>query len=333
MVIRTVFDARPKVGHKHLYHLLLLAASWHANIRDKRRFPLEVICVGKAHSGLVRYLEQLNISLVLASPHEHDAFSPYSNKILGIAEPSSDRKVLLVDNDVFFLGDPDDLGNGNPGLVAAAIAGSDSVTPKHWDLIREKLGLSPRLAGWTPIVKEWKALLGGSNIPVVPLLFCNSGVVLSPAGADFASLWSEDVKRIADLFANHPLRLPFVYGHDQAGFATACGRYKNFTLLPLRFNYRPPCFWLGKENVENICIMHLTSFYNSAKRFPLDIDREVSIYWNMRVISKILDIKHAIPASELHSRIKSAETCLLKIRSVINEYNLTELAQVCLKGK
>lgn len=328
MLIRTVLDGRADRNRKHLYHTLLLAASWHANIADKEMFPLEVITVGEPPQRLIGFLQELGIRRVVSEPHPHDGFCPYSNKLLGIAYPAEDR-ILLLDNDVFILQEPVELLDLHPDGVYASIAGSNSVTPERWTLIQERLGISPRPLQWIPLLDEYWAVANGTSPVPVSLLFCNSGSIVAPPDPDIGIQWGKDIKDIADVFRDHPLRVKFVYGHDQAGFATLCGRIERFGVLPLPFNYRPPCYWLGKADFEAIRILHLTNLHAGTSNFPVDFEGSVRHYWDSHINAGIVRLAPKLPVEEVSRRIAISTHSFERIRATLETYELDRVARSC----
>lgn len=324
-------DSRERSNQKHLYHILLLVCSWHANVVDKTRFPIEVITIGELSAPLIDCFSDLGVAHVESSPHPHTLFCPYCNKLLGAKEPLKDDRILLVDNDVVVLREPAELDTMSAECVAAAIAGRSKLTPEHWALIEQNLRLVPLKSSWLSLRDQFQAIVEKTPGKWVEPLYFNSGVILLPQASDFALLWETHCERIAGFFSDHPLRAKCVYlGVDQAALATACGAYGHFQSLPHRFNFRPPCFWLGKARFDEISITHLTTFLGGVKQFPIALVDSVHTFWNRRIDTPIESLKGKIPDTALDQRRETSARCREHIIEICKSYNLDSLTKKCL---
>ena len=319
LACRTVLDLRSPVD-KYICQTLLLAASWHRHCAGHSR--LEVSTVGGSSPLLARFLEGIGVRQASIAPSPNDDFSKSSNKIEA-AHADPEGRVLLVDNDVCFLGGIDELARFPERGIAAAVAGSPRVTDAQWNSIGAQLGLPLLRRRFTPINDRplVPAPAGGDGEGSGPeaFLYLNSGVVLFPAGHDHRASWRTHQRRIYEHFREHPLKSGAVTSSDQAGFATSVAAHGEFTWLPLRFNYRHGCFRLGLEPPDRIRIMHFTGDVPTGPAAGLA--QRAHAYWQKFILPKV----EAIPASMATEKARRRDTALAvlaHVLDIIREYDL-----------
>lgn len=320
LVARTVLDLRPGTG-KYVRQTMLLAASWHRHARSDA--GLEVLTIGTAGMALADFLQTLGVRHVRIAPGANDDFSRNGNKIEGACPDAAGRRVLLLDNDTCFLGGLADLGQIPATAIAAAQAGNARVDDKQWELVRDGIGLPLLRRTWAPL-----NVPGGEDASArrERWLYLNSGVILFSAGHDHREAWQSSQRAIHDYFRDHPLASAAVMASDQAGFATSVAMHGGFAWLPLRFNYRPPCFGLGLEAAGDIRVLHFTN----------DIDDEIGAgiaghldaYWNRRILARIDRLPASVPAMERERRRIQALEALWLVEALVKEYDLERWWQV-----
>lgn len=323
LTCRTVLDLRCS-NDKFISQTLVLAASWHRHCADHS--ALEVMCVGEPDELVRSFVEDLGATYVACEPGPNDDFSASSNKIQGAGPDHAGRRVLLLDNDVCFLGRLDALASIPPGAIAASEAGNLRVSQAQWDLISGPLGLPLMRRRFHPVnarpdVPRSSRALEDAE-PPDRHLYLNSGVILFPAGHDHRASWLANQRRIHELFRNHPLRNSAVNESDQAGFAASVAAHGEFAWLPLRFNYRRGCFQLGLEPLDRISIVHLTGDVPNSGQ--LSITERIRAYWQVFVTPRIAAAAQSIDPAEARRRTEIAAGAATALLDVVHSYRLDE---------
>ncbi len=274
---------------------LFFLGSWLENAGAAvRRFPLHLVCIGEPPAG-VRRLAERGGAVVHVRDTLRRGKSVTVNKLRGleIGEGEPGRRTLLVDADVFILGDFSALADEVPTGIAAAPAGSKWVTEAHWQHIYEAFGLSldaeraPTLAYEFGLLPEGKTLRRehGATTDLRRMLpYHNTGVVLVPRDCGLRELWVDHQTRIRALFegGDDPLasrtwqgriaarlrgrrKVPRAVGTcDQAGFASAVqelrGRGVPFRRLPDAYHARRIHSEAGALTLNEMKIYHATGF-------------------------------------------------------------------------
>lgn len=323
LTCRTVLDLRCS-NDKFISQTLLLAASWHHHCADHSN--LEVLCVGEPDDLVLSFLKSIGAAYVACEPGPNDDFSPSSNKILGAGPDRAGRRVLLVDNDVCFLGRLDALASIPTGAIAASEAGNLRVSQAQWHLISGPLGLPLMRRRFHP-VNARPDVLGSAQPsddaePPERNLYLNSGVILFPAGHDHRVVWLAHQRRIHELFRDHPLQNSAVNESDQAGFAASVAAHGDFAWLPLRFNYRRGCFHLGLEPLDRISIVHLTG--NVPNSGELGIAERIQAYWQIFVEPRLASVASSLDPTEARRRAGIAADAQAALLDLVRDYELEE---------
>ena len=226
---RALFEART----------LLFLGSWLENAGSSREWPLHLACIGEPPKSVCRLAERCG-AIVSIHPPTAEGKAPTRNKLRGFAvKPRSDR-LLLLDVDVLFLGDPApilDLGQ----CLAIAPAGSHRVRRAMWQRIYDALEMPlpeermlcvrAELADRLP-ERAWH---GRRHLePMIP--YYNSGVLLVPwsQAPELLELWEGYLDRLAELFPlSDPTRRKIAV-EDQVGLALVLHGIMEGTDLPLR---------------------------------------------------------------------------------------------------
>lgn len=321
MRIRTVLDARPGVSKKYIWQTCLLAASWRHYMAAAS--PLDVLIIGEIPETVSKFLEALGVGLIPAQPHANDHISRTSNKLQGVAVDVGTEPVLLVDNDVCFVGDAKKLAMGTPPDVdvMASVAGNARVSDAQWEHIENQIGLKPLEYPWLALNDEFQSSLTGVLSRPRHALYLNGGVVWLRNPVAFGEMWARHIRLIAELFENHPLRDRNVCRSDQAGMATAIGVKGGFAMLPVEYNYRPHCFWMGRSRPDEVKIIHMTNMNMAGIDSLNTIEKMMRLFWKERVYQKI---PHS-PTDRRKALMDGADSILRKICVLISEYNLNKI--------
>lgn len=321
---RTVLDLRSPLD-KYISQTLLLAASWHRHCAGHS--ALEVATVGGANAPLAGFLDDIGADRAEIPPGPNDDFSRSSNKIEAAHADPRGRPVLLLDNDVCFVGGVEELGRQPGHAIAAAVAGSPRVTDAQWTCIGDQLGLPLLRRNFLPINK--RPLLApdaDDGPPPEAFLYLNSGVVLFPPGLDHRTPWRTHQRRIHDHFRGHPLASVAVLSSDQAGFATSIAAHGEFAWLPLRYNYRYGCFRLGLEPPERIRLLHFTGDIDEST--GVGLARRAQAYWDKFILPRIASIPATL-GPERERRREAALAVLRHVLATIREYDLERRLLAC----
>jgi hypothetical protein len=225
---RALFEART----------LLFLGSWLENAGSSRDWPLHLACIGEPPESVRRLADRCD-AIVSVHPPTAEGKAPTRNKLRGFAvEPRTDR-LLLLDVDVLFLGDPSpilDLGQ----CLAIAPAGSHRVRREMWQQVYDALEM-PLPEGRMLCVRAEladrlpeRAWHGRRHLEPM-IRYYNSGVLLVPwsRAPGLLEHWEGYLDRLAELF---PLADPAhrkIAVEDQVGLALALEGMEE-TDLPLR---------------------------------------------------------------------------------------------------
>ena len=319
LCIRTVFDARSH-STKHLYQLLLLSASWHQRVR--KTAPLEIMIVGTAPDQLLDFFRKLDIQWLRVPADPNDSFSRTSNTIIG-ARDKAGYRILLVDNDVVFLGDLAELAQISPNICMGAVAGSERVDPQRWQIIEDHFGVSLLPNTQVPLSEQVRHQIDSMHTPR-PLrnVYVNGGVILVPAAVDFEASWRQFVRDIARLFENHPLKSKCVYGSNMAALAMAITHHGRFEWLDLKYNYRPDCFALNMGSFSNLQIAHLTGVDDSHRSLGGRIDA----FWKEKMVPRFCRANPGVADHNLEDALTEANRLRTHLHALVAEYNLDQWA-------
>lgn len=319
LCIRTVLDARSP-STKYLYQLLLLVASWHRRVRETA--PLEVFIIGRPPAALLEWFRSLGVRWQLVDADPNDDISKTSNTIRGAADAERER-ILLVDNDVVFLGDLSELAAVDDGFCLGAVAGSQRVSNDRWEVIERHFGIAALPTAEVPLREQMRVAAGTKESPA-PLrnVYVNGGVLLLPAGVGFEQTWRKYVREIAEVFEHHPLNSRCVRGSNMAGLAMAIAEHNQFDWLDVKFNYRPDCFCLGLRSFEQLQIVHLTGVDDSHRT----VAGRVEDFWRNKMLVRFSRVRSALEPAEEQRRLADIRRLYEELHILIHDYHLEDLA-------
>ena len=211
IVCRTLVDLRSPVA-KFISQTFLMASSWHRHASGEA--PLQVGMIGPEEPALTRFLDEVGAVVEPMSPGPNDSFSKSSNKIQASHPAGCGRRVLLLDNDVCFLGGIAELESLPAGTIAASEPGNMRVTDAQWRLMQDVLGIA-LLRRHYSAVNARPPIHDHDVADEEAFLYVNSGVLLFPAGHDPRASWYSHQSRIRALFEGHALASNAVIGRDQ----------------------------------------------------------------------------------------------------------------------
>ena len=282
-LIRTVYDVSADKTAKGRFsaQVRLLAATWRYWVDDTAATPLEIVCVGGEAPDTVGALASLGVRLLTSARAPASVVGGTPNKLAGLLISNDEVPVLLIDNDCAFTGPLTLPPTAKRAEVMASIAGNAVVATAQWDVIADAVGARPRQQEWIPLVEECSAAAQQRTAQKNTNLYLNSGVVFVRQPQSFGTQWDRWIQKIAAVFEQHPLRSAAVCNEDQVGFAIAASGVEVFEVMPVQWNYRPPCFWLARAETESIRIVHLTAMRSDAQA---GLRVMLNRFWQERVL-------------------------------------------------
>jgi hypothetical protein len=267
---------------------LLFLGSWLQNAGSSRDWPLHLACIGEPPESVLRLAERCN-AIVSVHPPTAGGKAPTRNKLRGFAvKPRSDR-LLLLDVDVLFLGDPApilDLGQ----CLAIAPAGNHRIRQEMWQQIYDALQMplpeERMLCVRAELADRLPERAWHGRHHLEPMIhYYNSGVFLVPwaLAPELLEHWEGYLDRLAELF---PLADPAhrkIAVEDQVSLALALERIKEMH-LPLRRLPDPlHTSWMhlmaGAVALEDVRMYHAVHLLRLGDRGPkADWLREVDLY-------------------------------------------------------
>ena len=270
---------------------LFFLGSWLENAGEAaRRFPLHLVCIGEPPASVRRLAERCGAAVHVRETLRQGR-SVTVNKLRGLElGEGGPGRTLLVDADVFILGDFSALADEVPAGIAAAPAGAKWVTEAHWQRVYEALGLPlaateraptlPYELGLVPEHESRRREYGATTDLRRMLPYHNTGVVLVPRDCGLRELWTDHQTRIRVLFEpgrfsvgawldrlrgrRRPGPLRAVSTCDQAGFSSAVqilrGRGVPFRRLPDAYHARWVHSRAGALTLATTKIYHATGF-------------------------------------------------------------------------
>lgn len=273
----TLFEART----------LLFLGSWMDCAGAARSWPLHLACIGEPPERVRRLAERAGAHISLHEPLEGGRVPTY-NKLRGFEVERRRERLLLVDTDVIFLGDPSPLDALEPRLSLIP-AGSHRIPLALWEKtcaalerpVPEKRFLCERgeLADRLPE----RAVHGPRHRePMAP--YYNSGVLMVPwKDADaFLAVWLRTMRRLVELFPPEVKENQKISKEDQCGLALAVDEWERergpCQRLPraLHANWLP--VMAGVLRADEIAVYHAVHFLRLGDPERFDPLGEVDAY-------------------------------------------------------
>jgi hypothetical protein len=270
---------------------LLFLASWieqrarSSDAAPEHRVALHLACIGEPPVS-VRRLADLSGAEI--SVHEPIGLHPrhhVGNKLRGLEVAGEADTLLLLDADTLVLGGLESLARWQ-GKLAAAPDDCPKLSRQQWRRIRAEAGIS--LADQTGSclatdlgLPGTPRQLAGCKVPLAdsqagPEYF-NSGVLLVPRGCDLRQRWARHIEGIRAMFPEAGGEVRWIQRSDQAGLAVAVHELRQmhwkFQKLPLGVNARWRNLYAGRPSLEEITILHLTTFLHDLAPGPLTRER------------------------------------------------------------
>ena len=217
---------------------LLFLGSWLENAGSSRDWPLHLACIGEPPESVRRLAERCN-AIVSVHPPTADGKAPTRNKLRGFAVKPRTKRLLLLDADVLFLGDPAPILDLDECL-AIAPAGSHRIRQEMWQTIYDALEMplpeERMLCVRAELADRLPERAWHGQRHLEPMIhYYNSGVFLVPwaHAPELLAHWEGYLDRLAESF---PLADPAhrkIAVEDQVSLALALERIKEMQ-LPLR---------------------------------------------------------------------------------------------------
>ena len=285
---RTLFEVRT----------LFFLGSWLENAGRARSFPLHLVCIGEPPPSVRRMASRCGASVHVREPLRING-SATLNKLRGLDVKNVTGRTLLLDVDVFVLGDISALAGLVPDGIAAAPAGIKWIPAADWRKIYAGLG-QPFPAASAPTLYCELGLISSAeavqrkrgrttDLRRMPP-YHNTGVLLAPRACALRERWVEHQRRIGELFGVNEAARPAgpaplgrlaawlarrrrrkvphtVSTCDQAAFATAVESLRAegvpFHRLPDAYHARYAHCQAGALCLDEMRIFHATSFLRS----------------------------------------------------------------------
>ena len=273
----TLFEART----------LLFLGSWLDNAGAAHGWPLHLACIGEPPASVRSLAGRCGARI---SRHEPIAGGrvPTYNKLVGFdVEPRTDR-LLLVDSDVIFLGDPSPLAQLENALSLVP-AGSHRIPLEMWERGCAALGRPVPERRILPERGELAERLPEAAVhgpkhrePMVP--YYNSGVLLVPwrLAGDFRKSWEHCMRRLVELFPPEEKANRKISKEDQYGLALTIDALEREGLEIRRLPPALHASWIqvlgGVLRADQVAIYHAVHFMRLGERGAFDPLREVDLY-------------------------------------------------------
>ena len=266
---------------------LLFLGSWLDCAGAARDWPLHLACVGEPPPRVRALAEKAGARVTLHEPVEGGRVPTY-NKLRGFEVERASERLLLVDTDVIFLGDPSGLDALEPRLSLIP-AGSHRIPLSLWETTCGALGrpvpakrfLCQRgeLADRLPR----RAVHGAKHrVPGAP--YYNSGVMMIPwRDADaFLAVWLRTMRALVHHFPPEVKANQKISKEDQCGLALAVDEWERDHPEVQRLS--PPLHvnWIavmaGELRAAEVAIYHAVHFLRLGDPRRLDPLAEVDAY-------------------------------------------------------
>ena len=174
---------------------LFLLAGWRRHVAGGT--PLRLVCVNDPPDTVLALAELCGATVTVRSPFALEN-GTFFNRVLGWEAPGESDRRLVLASDVLVLREFTGMSAELPaGILSLAPADKTQIPEGAWKTIYDSLGL--------PLPEE-RALPLRSELGLVPahkrqevLPYYHSGVVLAPRECNFGRIWSEHLRKLADL--------------------------------------------------------------------------------------------------------------------------------------
>lgn len=266
---------------------LLFLGSWLDCAGAARDWPVHLACVGEPPPRVRALAERAGALISLHEPLEGGRVPTY-NKLVGFQVERRTERLLLVDTDVIFLGDPSSLDALEPRLSLIP-AGSHRIPLAMWEKTCAALGRAVptkrflcergELADRLPE----RAVHGPKHRePMAP--YYNSGVLMIPWNdADaFLAIWLRTMRRLVELFPPELKENQKISKEDQCGLALSVDEWERDhpevqrLYRPLHTNWLP--VMAGVLRADEVAIYHAVHFLRLGNPECFDPLGEVDAY-------------------------------------------------------
>ncbi len=266
---------------------LLFLGSWLDHAGAARDWPLHLACVGEPPRSVHSLAERCGARISLHEPIAGGRVPTY-NKLLGFDVAAERERLLLVDTDVLFLGDPSGLDTLEDRLSLVP-AGSHRVTRSTWEEacgalgipIPEKRIVSQRgeLADRLPL----RAVHGAKHrLEMVP--YYNSGVLMVPwsQADELRTRWLDWMGRLVEAFPPEEPRNQKISKEDQFGLALTVDAWERehgeIQRLPAPLHASWILVMAGVVPADEVAIYHAVHFLRRGDPERFDPLREAALY-------------------------------------------------------
>ena len=266
---------------------LLFLGSWLENAGAARAWPLHLACIGEPPPSVRALAERCGARISLHEPIAGGRVPTY-NKLVGFDVEPRTARLLLVDTDAIFLGDPSALEQ-LPDRLSLVPAGSHRIPLELWERGCAALGRPVPEKRILPERGELAERLPEAAVhgpkhrePMVP--YYNSGVLLVPwrDARDFRKRWEACMLRLVELFPPEAKANRKISREDQYGLALTIDELEREGLEIQRLPPALHASWLpvlaGVLRADQVAIYHAVHFMRLGDPESFDPLREVDLY-------------------------------------------------------
>lgn len=299
--VRAVVDLTEK-PHLRAVLATMLAASLKA-FAAPGRSSLELFVLGEPDEGHLALWSGLGAGVVrLKAPHPLSHRSGTYNKLLTLEDMPEDARLLLVDNDVVFRGDPAGfLDDYAEDAVAADVADRERVEPALAQELAGALGQSLMDEAWIPWEEVLIAAREGRDPVAARGLYFNSGAVLLPAGQghrNFSRLWSDFTERLSTELSRRDLKERKSVGSDQFSLSLAMACWGRLQRLAPGDHCRTFSFRAGHARGPDIRLIHLVGVHRVFGALDVAQRRQPDVVLRQYCAERMIDPEGPEPARE-----------------------------------
>lgn len=272
---RVTFEART------LYFL----ASWIEFSGKSSQFPLQIACIGEPPATVRELARRANARISLHEPMTK-RLGVFANKLRGFEAPIETNRLLLLDVDIFILGDLSPLAELVPvDALSAAHSHSAIILGEMWEELYARLGIEPP----AKTMPDFHIALHDNAItPAQGALYpsWSSGAVLAPKDSDLHDLWLEHLGVLAEYRARWTEKLTpmnMLVG-DEPALQTAMRvlelRGERIVVMPDPYHGKWRHLYRRAPKLDEFALFHMSSSFAKGDTLEEKLDPKSLFYPN-----------------------------------------------------
>lgn len=281
---------------------LLFLAAWLDNGAHTHQHPLHLACIGTPPPRVRALATRAKATITCFAPLG-EGLSATANKLRGLEIPTVHPQRLLLDIDVFVLGDLSALATLG-ACLAAAPAGHPRLPLHDWQAVYAALA-QPLPAARMACVQYEVGLPGhdllyaGQGAEFGAMLpYYNSGVLWVPTPSDLQVIWRAVLQRTATLFPSHSVAWQATARSDQVGLALAIQQMQAsgtpFRRLPDTFHGRWLHLYGRTVPLRQMRLFHAVDLGRTGSQTPPSMLALIEAY-QQRLRRAILGLSQRLP--------------------------------------